>query len=227
MNAEVSRLAFSRVSVRLIATLSLSLAILATLATLATLASPSIAFAADDGVAVVNGAVPYRFELEPHLVFGTYAPGAGQGSGGGVGVRGGVVVLPHGLIGSIDDSIAVGFGVDYLRYYGKWAPFGKYHDYCLRYQVAPDGTRVCTEVTSKGGQYNYVHVPVVVQWNFWFTRTVSAFAEPGVDIYHLADHGWGAVPALDVGARLRLSDGVALTLRLGYPTAALGLSILL
>ena len=63
-------------------------------------------------------------------------------------------------------------------------------------------------------------------WNLWLTRSFSVFAEPGVDLYHLADHGFGVVPALELGGRVQLSTHTALTVRLGYPTVASGLSFL-
>ena len=168
----------------------------------------------------------YRFEIEPHLVLGTSPPGFGQGSGIGAGIRGSVVALPNGLLPKVNDSLAIGFGLDYGHYYGKWALNG-YRDRCLHYQAGPDGTQVCTDITLNGGDYTYLYVPIVVQWNFWFTRRFSGFVEPGVDFYHLADHGFGAVPAFYLGGRLRLSEHTALTIRLGYPTTAIGVSFLL
>lgn len=195
--------------------------------TLALLGSSSTANANDDvGVRSSGAPMPYRFELEPHLVLGTAPPGYGQGSGIGAGVRGSVVILRDGFIPNVNDSVAFGFGLDYGHYKGNWALNG-WRDRCLHYEVAPSGTQVCTEVTSNGGTYSYIYIPIVVQWNLGFTRRFSAFAEPGVDLYHLGDHGFSAVPALYIGGRVQLSDRIALTGRLGYPTLAIGLSFLL
>jgi hypothetical protein len=165
-----------------------------------------------------------RVELEGYAVAGTAPPGVGQGSGLGGGVRAAVTVLGNGLIPRFDDSIAVAVGVDYARYYGKWALNG-YQDFCLRYEAAPAGTPVCTQVTSKGGTFDYVYVPVVIQWSFWLGRRSSLFVEPGVNLYHLDDRGWGAVLAGYVGGRFRLASRVNLIVRLGYPAATLGLSV--
>ncbi len=166
-------------------------------------------------------------EIEPHLVLGAAPPGFGQGSGGGAGVRASIGILPGGLLPNVDDSVALGVGLDYAHYDGKLALTG-YHDRCLQNQPGPNGTQICTDITSNGGTWNYIYIPVVVQWNLWLTTRFSAFAEPGVDFYHLPDHGFSLVPALYVGGRLHLSNHVALTARLGYPTTlAVGLSLLL
>ena len=168
----------------------------------------------------------YHFELEPHVVLGTAPPGKGQGSGVGLGVRGSAVILPDGFIRNVNDSVAIGFGLDVSRYYGRWALNG-YQDRCLHFEAGPNGTQVCTEVTAYGGTYTYMYVPVVMQWNFWFGRRLSAFGEPGLNLYYLGNHGFSAVPALYVGGRLQLSKRITLTARLGYPTLAFGLSFML
>jgi hypothetical protein len=68
-------------------------------------------------------------------------------------------------------------------------------------------------------------VPVVMQWNFWLTRSWSVFGEPGGGI---AFGGKTAVrPAFYGGARFHFSDTLALTLRTGYPTISAGLSFVL
>ena len=168
----------------------------------------------------------YDFELEPHLVIGTEPPGPGAGSGVGFGVRASFVVAPDGFIRNINDSVAVGFGIDVGHYAGSWALNG-YRDQCLHFEPGPAGTSICTEVTSNGGTYNYVYVPVVMQWNFWFTRRWSAFAEPGLNVYYVGSHGLYVDPAVYVGGRFRVSDRMALTLRLGYPTISFGASFML
>jgi len=168
----------------------------------------------------------YEVELEPHLVLGTAPPGQGQGSGVGAGVRGNFVILPEGFIPKVNDSVAIGVGLDFGRYYGNWSVNG-YQNQCLHFESGPNGTQICTEVTSNGGTYTYVYIPVVMQWNFWLTRRFSAFGEPGVDFYYLGNHGVSAVPALYLGGRLQLSDRITLTGRIGYPTVAIGVSFML
>lgn len=203
-----------------------AVAALATL-TLAFLVSVSTAAQEDVAARGARGHLPYAFEIEPHFVAGTAPPGFGQGSGIGAGLRGSVVILRNGLIHHERDSVSFGFGLDYGRYQGNWSLSSGWRDQCLHTEAAPDGTPICTEATVNGGTYTYLYVPVVVQWNLWLTRGFSAFVEPGVNLYYLRDHGLGAVPAGYLGGRLRLSDRVALTLRLGYPTLAIGASIML
>jgi len=168
----------------------------------------------------------YGLEIEPHIIGGTLPPGFGQGSGIGAGVRGSIVILRNGIIPHVNDSIALGLGLDYGRYKGDWALNG-WRDQCLTHVVAPDGTEVCSQVTSNGGTYDYLYIPVVVQWSFWPAQRFSAFVEPGADLYYLGHHGFGVVPALYLGARVRLSHRVSLTGRIGYPTLALGASFML
>jgi hypothetical protein len=168
----------------------------------------------------------YEFELEPHLVLGTAPPGPGYGTGVGIGVRGSVVILPDGFIPRVNDSVAVGVGLDIGHYTASWAVNG-YRDQCLHYEPGPAGTSICTDVTSNGGTYNYWFVPVVMQWNFWLTHHFSAFGEPGVDIYYVGSHGVSVTPAVYVGGRVKLNERITLTGRLGYPTVAIGVSFMM
>jgi hypothetical protein len=170
--------------------------------------------------------IPYQLEIEPHLVLGTAPPGPGVGSGVGAGVRGSYVILPEGFIPRLNDSVAIGAGVDVGRYHGAWALDG-YRDQCLHFEPGPNGTSICTETTGSGGVYNYVFLPVVMQWNFWFTQRFSAFGEPGLNVYYLGRHGLSASPAVYVGGRVRLADRITLTGRLGYPTVAFGVSFMM
>jgi hypothetical protein len=170
--------------------------------------------------------IGYEVELEPHLVLGTNPPGAGAGSGVGIGARASVVLAPEGFLPRVNDSVAIGFGLDVGHYTGAWAING-YRDQCLHYETGPAGTQICTQVTSNGGTYNYVFVPLVMQWNFWFTQRWSAFAEPGLDLYFLGNHGFDVSPAMYVGGRCQIADRITLTARLGYPTFAFGVSFML
>ena len=51
----------------------------------------------------------------------------------------------------------------------------------------------------------------MLQWNFWFTDKLSAFGEPGVNLYFLGNHGFGAGPALYIGGRVRVADRITIT----------------
>ena len=166
----------------------------------------------------------YVLELEPHFVAGVAdAPGPAASQGGGLGVRGSSVVSRDGFIATANDSIAVGFGIDVLRYPGQT---GSLSGTCVRRTPGPGGTSVCTEVDVPGSPRNYVFLSGVMQWNFWLTPRWSLFGEPGIDLF-LTNHGSGAAPSLAVGGRMHFSDFAALTLRLGWPLTTLGVSFLL
>lgn len=164
----------------------------------------------------------YAFELEPHLVAGIAdPPGPGTAQGAGAGVRASFVVSRDGFIDNVNDSIAIGFGIDALHYRGQNSSlFGT----CLKRQPGPGGTSVCTEVDVPGGPRNYLFVPMVMQWNFWLRPQWSAFVEPGLAVF-LTNRGLGAAPSLSVGGRMHISDVVSLVLRLGWPTTTLGVSL--
>jgi hypothetical protein len=76
-----------------------------------------------------------------------------------------------------------------------------------------------------GGKGTTLVLPVVMQWNFWLSENWSVFGEPGGAIY-LGDKS-GVGPVFMAGGRLHFSDAIALTLRVGYPSLAVGLSFLL
>jgi hypothetical protein len=188
--------------------------------------APGVARASD--VIIRYGRVPigYTAEVEPHLVFGSSPPGPGYGSGAGIGVRASFVVAPEGFIRGVNDSAAIGVGLDLGHYYGSLA-FNGYRDQCLHFEPGPNGTSICTEVTSNGGTYNYLFIPAVLQWNFWFTDRLSAFGEPGINLFFLGNHGFGAGPAFYVGGRIRVADRITITARLGYPTIGVGVSFMM
>ena len=137
----------------------------------------------------------YVFEAEPHLVVGYDVPG-GRGSGGfdhgfGPGFRGTIELVDNGFVKTINNTVGIGFGVDWL------SPF----------------------------DHNVFWVPVVMQWNFWLSDKWSVFGEPGGGIYF--GKASGVRPAFYAGGRFHFSDSVALTLRVGYPNVAVGVSFLL
>lgn len=165
----------------------------------------------------------HRWEAEPHLVFGPgLPPGPGRGSGAGVGFRGSFVVAPDGIIDAFPDSVAIGLGVDLLRY----RSFGPPHGACVRRVSAPAGTNVCVEVDGPGAARTYLLLPIVVQWNIWLTPRWAVFGEPGLAFYATRG-GAGAAPTLSLGGRLRILDNLAVTLRLGWPTVTIGASFFL
>jgi len=169
--------------------------------------------------------VPYSVELEPHLAFGVSdPPGAGAQSGFGAGVRASFELAHNGFVGSINDSVAIGVGADFLHYSGDDAPLA---GACRRFVPGPAGTNVCVEVTQTGGRSNYMFLPVVLQWNFWLAPRWSVFVEPGLSLYWLDYGTLGASPAFYFGGRAHVTDRITITLRIGYPTFTLGASFLL
>jgi hypothetical protein len=168
---------------------------------------------------------PYVVELEPHFLLGVFdPPGQGSGFGVGGGVRASFEVVHNGFIPRLNNSIAIGVGLDLLHYSGDSVP---QPGTCIRYASGPAGTPpVCVEVSQAGGASSYAYVPVVMQWNFWLTRKWSVFGEPGLTLYWYDYRSIGAAPAVFAGGRYHFSDRVTLTLRAGYPSFALGVSIL-
>jgi hypothetical protein len=173
----------------------------------------------------------YTVELEPHLLFSPYDPPGWDhgGTGWGAGMRATIPIVENGFVQSINNSVGISFGLDWIHYGGESATYG----YCSRYVPAPDGRRVCVEVANgAGGPSNYFYFPVAMQWNFWLADKFSAFGEPGLAIYYAKSsyssyHKISAVPVFELGGRWHFVDWAALTFRLGYPSFSLGVSFFL
>lgn len=170
------------------------------------------------------GAHPnYRFEAEPHLLLGFVdPPGPAHGDGIGLGFRGTIELVDNGFISSINNSIGIGFGLDWIHY-----PRGGLK--CVRLERGG-----CVAIDDQEG-VDYVMLPVVMQWNFWLSREWSVFGEPGIAFHfynHHADYvnednGLKVDPfVFYAGGRWHFSDYAALTMRLGYPTFSVGVSFL-
>ena len=166
----------------------------------------------------------YTVEVEPHGTLAFDAPFGVDIPGDwayGLGARLSVPVAPEGLISRVNDSVAVGLGADFLRYTG-----GPYGGACERYVPAPAGTSVCVETTA--GSSDALIFPVVFQWNFWFTRELSVFGEPGLAFVVDGAQDLDFAPlVMWAGGRYQFSDKVALTGRIGFPSVSLGVSFLL
>lgn len=65
-------------------------------------------------------------------------------------------------------------------------------------------------------------LPVVMQWNFWLSTHWAVFGEPGVAV-GVGNRDFIA-PIFAVGGRYHFNERVALTMRLGYPYASVGVS---
>jgi hypothetical protein len=163
----------------------------------------------------------YKLELEPHLALGwghLYA-----GTGLGAGARLGLVIVDNGFVSSINNSVAISFGLDVIRYSGCYG----------YYNPDPRFTYDCGAT--------YLLFPVAMQWNFWLSPRWSVFGEPGLyiyhgiyddfcDRYHIVGCRGPTHTSVDfaffAGGRFHFNDKVALTMRLGYPTSSIGVSIL-
>lgn len=179
------------------------------------------------------GAHPhYSVEVDPHLVLGYTDQYWGHKNGWGAGARFSVPIVEQGPISKINNSMAIGFGVDWVHFsdycWGDWW-HGAYY--------APYANEKCTA--------NTLWFPVVLQWNFWLTKVISVFGEPGLAVVHRSwDFWWannncpnGACKgsesdttiepfAFFAGARFLFSDSAGLTIRLGWPYASVGASLL-
>ncbi|HXN30411.1 MAG TPA: hypothetical protein VN894_01060 [Polyangiaceae bacterium] len=179
--------------------------VLATLALVARFAG-----AADNTITRPGDHPSYSVEIEPHVLFGwgdVYHAG-----GYGLGGRFSIPVVHNGFVPTINNSVAISFGVDWMHYDWCW-----YNGSCAA---------------------NYFDFPVVMQWNFFVARRWSVFGEPGLVLYFgsygdcgLAANlcpghpsGTGLEPALFIGGRYHLSDKTSLTMRLGFPSFSFGFS---
>lgn len=160
----------------------------------------------------------YVFEAEPHLVLGFIEPpGYASGTGFGLGFRGSIPIVRNGFVPSINNSVAIGFGVDFARY-GRG-------DYCR------DGGSLSNCNRTRIDAFNELYFPVVLQWNFFISRNWSVFGEPGIALNY---HSWDGPRDLDIdpfifflGGRYHFSEKITLTMRIGYPAFSLGASFLL
>jgi len=134
----------------------------------------------------------YSFEAEPHLAIAPF-----RADGVGPGFRGTFVAVDNGFISSINNSIGIGVGLDWV-FYGE----------------------NCGGTPRNCSTRSDAIVPVVLQWNFWLHPHWSVFGEPGVAFHFRShdDHDF-AFDAFTIygGGRYHFNDHIALTLRLGAP----------
>jgi hypothetical protein len=165
----------------------------------------------------------YSSEVDAHLVVQWEEEPVWHGDGLGLGVHVAIPVIENGPVTTINNSLALAFGVD-------WAHFG---DAC---EVRGIDIGDCSA--------NDFWLPVVAQWNFYLSRTISVFPELGLGIQHtrwddrvcridneyfLCDAGSETEVELVMwlGMRFHLQDTFALTLRIGTPSLLLGAAFFL
>ena len=160
----------------------------------------------------------YSFEAEPHLLLGLVDPqGPADGTGLGLGFRGTVTLVDNGFVPTINNSVGIGFGADWVHYDGG-------RQVCVT-DSGPSRVVVCNNTNSVG----VLWFPVVMQWNFFLSRQWSVFGEPGLAVRYQSVPGVTNLnidPQLYVGGRWHFSDQMTLTMRLGYPTLSVGVSFM-
>jgi len=165
------------------------------------------------------GAHPhYSFELEPHfLVQWDVEPWDDDGLG--LGFRASIPVVHNGPIRTINNSFAVGIGLDWASCDQDcwWTPGERYRYAC--------------------DTHNFT-LPVVAQWNFFFTDAISVFVELGLGIvietwdYPVEPPGdedesdVEVDPVFLLGPRFILGDRIAIPIRIGLPYLSVGVSFL-
>jgi hypothetical protein len=183
----------------------------------------------------------YGVELEPHFVAQWAEPFWG-GTGIGAGLRVSIPVIDNGPITTINNSLAIGFGFDWAHFSGAcWDWWGPWRLPGPRPPGAPPPPPPA-DYYAYNCSGNSVRFPAVAQWNFFFTKVVSVFAEAGLGVEYAtwtADYPCAAgvcrptghdlfvEPLFFVGPRFILSDAFAITLRLGWPYLSAGVSFLL
>lgn len=179
---------------------------------------------ADDTIKHPGDHPNYSVEVEPHVLLGwahyNYAPTDGYG----LGARFSIPVVDNGFVSTINNNVAISFGLDWLHYsYGG----------CYFYNGFRPGN--CYYVSDA----NYLIFPIAMQWNFFVARHWSVFGEPGLVIYHGFFDYCANVPApcgnpsttgvdfaFYAGGRYHINEHVALVMRIGYPTFSFGVSFM-
>jgi hypothetical protein len=160
----------------------------------------------------------YTVELEPHLLVQHSDDWYANDEGYGVGIRASIPLLHNGPISTINNSLALGFGAD-LSFFDR-----------------------CRGARNDDCDARMLWLPVVGQWNFFFTPVVSVFGELGLSIVHRsADWETGCLgdddcddtdldlfrPLFFGGGRFLFSRSVGMVVRLGTPYVSLGATFLL
>jgi hypothetical protein len=163
----------------------------------------------------------YGVEIEPQLVWQWTGDEWSSEDGVGLGVRASIPVIEDGPLTSLRNNLAVTFGL-------AWAHFD---DECR----AGGGWSDCDE--------DDFWLPIAAQWNFFLTDVISLFPELGLGFRSAVwsndacdfdedddvcdDSDLEVHLVLWLGARFKVSDTIALTMRLGTPSLTFGVSFFL
>jgi hypothetical protein len=135
----------------------------------------------------------------------------GYGISGMVGGRVSFPIVQNGFIKNLNNAVHITTGAD----------FGVFHH------------KYCAGGDCDGYTAFSLFIPVMMNWEFYFTDKWSAFGEAGVAIYpHFVPKKYGGLDwpvwgwfAADVGGRMHLRDNLALVLRLGSYGALFGVTL--
>jgi hypothetical protein len=176
---------------------------------------------ADDTIKHPGDHPHYVVELEPHGLVGWAAQWAGWGFG--LGGRVSINLTHDGFVPTINNSVAIGMGLDWVHYSASGGC-----NYDPRFGICVYGAGYYVNA-------DFFQFPVVMQWNFYVAKRWSVFGEPGLYIWHgsysspyacggptlpaCISYGsdTGVGPAFWAGGRFHFSDGMSLTMRIGYP----------
>jgi len=176
--------------------------------------------------------IRYGVEVEPQLSL-QWAHLPGEAAGIGPGLRLSVPIISDGPLKKLNNSLAIGLGFN-------WAYF---QESCGTYfwtgtRMTPDNPEYPTY--SERCTAHHFTAPIVIQWNFFVTKVVSLFAEPGMAFVYERRSGTGwcdngpcsksdsetKLPfVLWGGARMAMTNSLALTIRLGTPYVSAGASL--
>jgi len=176
----------------------------------------------------------YSVELEPHFVI-DWSDEFWGGDGIGIGGRASIPVIDNGPVSSINNNLAIGFGIDWAHFSGNcwnWGPWWP----------GPNPPPNAPPRNAYNCSGDNLWFPIDAQWNFFFTPVVTAFGEAGLAIRYshwsaeypgcgnlceASSHDIGVDPVFAVGGRFLLARSFGLTIRLGWPYLSLGASFLL
>lgn len=178
----------------------------------------------------------YAVELEPKLNLNYFLFERYGGQAVGPGIRASIPLMSPGFVRTINDNAAITFGLDLMHYDGTG--YYGWSGYCNGNPKNCPGWYVGYNTS-----FWAIQLPVALQWNFFVATRWSVFGEMGLTFRHafLADTAWCSSPgyagpcspnANDFfftfygGGRFHFSEKVALTMRIGHPTAfSIGASI--
>jgi hypothetical protein len=174
------------------------------------------------------GAHPdYSLELDPHLVIQHANGPFFEDEGIGLGLRASIPFVRNGPISQINNNVGISFGAD-VAFFGS--------DFGCRSR----GNSLLGDECDGSD----IWLPVTFQWNFFLTKVVSVFFEPGLAVSYwrrtwLDDCGGGdlcerSASDLDLaefvvflGGRFLFTERAGMTVRLGWPYVSVGGTFLL